>query len=338
VLNYNFSTNEGSGAFGSGCVTLNPGDFTTSGVQTARLNAAVTADSPGPCGSPPFGVLPLTIAVTWTASSPALTNSGQQRFACAGYTNESRSTNSGAGAGATIAFTSEAFSGTFDVSQGSITMRSQQIHAQGAVPPDTCTQSIGKGAFGGFQVAGNYHTTTVQGFANFSTPDFTPPFVFIGVNRIAKTSSPPGGPTTSSSETDLTLSVTSDDLNGFGCWVINAGDFTVGSALTAAALRTTITDQTPACDQSNNDLGPLPVQVDVVWVGPGPVSTILGTNQIACASYQNTTTAMATLNGGASATISLSRLSGSLTAPAQVGTTETRTDASGALNADCTFH
>lgn len=336
VLNYNFSTDQGFGASGSGCVTLSPGDFVTSGVQTATLHATVTADSPGPCGFPPFGVLPLTIAVTWTASSPALTISGQQRFACAGYTNESQSTSSGAGAGATIAFSSETFSGTFDVSQGSINIGSRRLHAQGAVPPDTCAQSIGKGAFGGFQAAGTYHTTSEQAFANFSTPDFTPPFVFVGVNRIAKTSSPPGGPTTSSNETQLTLSVTSNELNGSGCWVINPGDFTATSDQTAAAVHTTITAETPAC-YNNNDLNPPSVAVDVVWAGPGPISTILGTSQISCAGYHNTTTTMATLNGGATASISLGTL-GPLSAPAQVGMTDTRTDASGTLDADCTFH
>ncbi len=330
-LFYDFSSESG---FGEGCVFLNPSDFTVSSdLQTATLSTTIAQDTPT-CGFPPFGTLP-TIDVTWTASTPVLSFSGTGRFACVGYTNESRSSNSSDGANATATL-APALSGSFAATRASILSSDQLIHAQGAVPPDTCAQGFGKGAFGGFLAAGTYSQNVVQANANLFPNDPSMPLIFVTVRRIAGTSRPLSGVATSTNETDLDVFVQSSTLSGSGCFVIDPTNFTVSSDLTSAALHSKLTGQTPTC-QSNNSLSP-PLNVDVTSSGPGPISTISGDSQIACQRYHSVTSSRQTINGSGTATIALDAFTSSFTTTAAIGTSDSRTTATGVLAPTCTLN
>jgi hypothetical protein len=160
--------------------------------------------------------------------------------------------------------------------------------------------------------------------------------MFVTVRRIAGTSSPLGGVATSTNETDLDLFVQSSTLSGSGCFVIDPTNFTDSSDLTSAALHTKLTGQTPTC-RSSNSLS-LPLNVDVTWSGPGPISSINGNGQIACQQYHSVTGSRQTINGSATANIALDAFTSSFTTTGAIGTSDSRTTATGVLAPTCTLH
>ncbi len=334
-LFYNYSFFDGTNyLFGGGCVVLNPSEFTlASGLQTATLAVTIMPDTPT-CGFQ-NGPLPLTIDVSWTASTPVLSVTSNGRFACSGYTNESTQNNNGDGANATAIIS--ALTGSFAAQTASLSNRDQKIHAQGANPPDTCAQGIGRGAFGGFPAAGNYRQNVVEADALFFPTDPSQPLVFITLKRIDATSSPLGGTTTKTAETDLNIFIQSSTLSGSGCFVIDPTSFTVSTDLTSAVLHTTLTGQEQAC-QPNNSLATFPLSVDVTWSGPGPISSIGSDSQIACQQYNSVSSGAQMINGSPLATISLGGFTGSFSTPGAVGTSDTRTQAAGVLATGCGFH
>ena len=334
-LSYNYSFFDGTDyLYGNGCVVLNPSDFTlASNLQTATLATTITTDS-ATCGYQ-NGPLPLTIDVTWSASTPVLSVTSNDRFACAGYTKDSRQSNNGDGANATA--TISALTGSFAAQTASLSSHDQQITAQGAVPPDTCAQGIGRGAFGGFPTAGNYKQNVVEADALFFPTDPSQPLVFITLKRINATSSPLGGTPTTTAETDLEIFIQSDTINGSGCFVIDPAAFTVSSDLTSAVLNTTLTGQERACRPGNN-LTSFPLSVDVTWSGPGPISTIGGDGQIACQQYHSVSSGSQMINGSPTATISLGAFTGTFSTEGALGTSVSRNQVAGVLAPGCGFH
>jgi len=334
-LSYSYSFFDGTDyLYGSGCVLLNPSDFTlASTLQTATLATTITPDS-ATCGYQ-NGPLPLIIDVRWTASTPVLSIASNGRFACGDYTKASMLTNSSAGADATA--TISALDGSFAAQTASIGKQDQHITAQGAVPPDTCAQGIGRGAFGGFPAAGSYQQNVVEADALFLATDPSQPTVFITLKRINATSTPLGGTPTTTAETDLELFVQSDTINGSGCFVIDPSAFTVSSDLTSAALNTTLSGQERAC-RSGNDLTSFPLSVAVTWSGPGPISTIGSDGQIACQQYHSVSSGSQTINGSPTATISIGGFTGTFSTQGAVGSSVSRNQVAGILAAGCGFH
>jgi hypothetical protein len=341
-VSYSFSFFDGVNyIFGNGCVVVPGSDFTVdSKLQTASLNAAITSTTPT-CGFPENGPVPSNISVTWTASSPVVSLTGDRRFACAGYTNEIRSINSSDSASGTATLEGT-LPGSFPAFQAFLRSQTIQTFAQGAVPPDTCAQFIGRGAFGGFPAAGNYHQSVIEGDANLFPTDPSTPLVFVNLKRIASTSSPIGGTPSSVDETDLNLFVQSDTLSGSGCFVIDPTNFTVSSDLTSAQLDTQLTAGTAVCG-SNNSM-PLPLNVDVTWSGPGPISTIGDDLHIACQQYHSLTSSSQTINGSPAASITLTipgtpaTTLGPFPAQGALGSSDSRTQAAGVIGSGCSLH
>jgi hypothetical protein len=326
--------------FAGGCVLIDPTNLTISqGLKSATLKTTVDLSTPT-CGFAENGPLPGTIVASWIESTPVLSLTGDDRFACAGYTKETRTVGSSDGTNATAAI--QLLAASFTAQQSSIFQQVQNSFAQGAVPPDTCAQSIGRGAFGGFPAAGDYRQTTIEADAELFPTDPSVPQVFVVLKRIVSTSSPLGGATTTTNETDLSLFVQSDTLQVSGCFVIDPASFTINSDLTSAALQTTVTDQNQGCQPNNNVSAALGVNVS--WSGPGPISTLSGAGQIACAQYHDVSSSAQTINGSPAVNVTLSDpvtgtiIAGPLPAQGALGSLVSRTTAAGVLGPNCGFH
>jgi hypothetical protein len=331
---------DGSFLFAGGCVMINPANLTISqGLKSAALTTTVDL-STQTCGFAENGPLPGTIVVSWTQATPVLSITSDDRFACAGYTRETKTVGSSDGTNATAAI--QLLAASFTAQQSSIFQQVQDIFAQGAVPPDTCAQGIGRGAFGGFPAAGDYRQTTVEADAQLFPTDPSMPLVFVTLKRTVSTSSPLGGVTTTTTATDLSLFIQSDTLQVSGCFVIDPTNFTVSSDLTSASLQTTVSDQNQTC-QPNNNL-PAALGLNVSWSGPGPISTLSGAGQIACDQYHDLSSSAQTINGSPAVSITLSDptaetiIAGPLPAQGALGSLDGRTTAAGVLGPNCGFH
>jgi hypothetical protein len=202
-------------------------------------------------------------------------------------------------------------------------------HAQGAVPPDSCHASVGRGAGRPTPAAGNYHTT-LQDASLFS---FDGGFLQLDVARNTKTANPLTGSSTSSDETDFVLS--SSTLSTGGCFVINAQDFTITAS--SASLHTVLTGNTPACNGGTNPVSPDPFPVDVSWIGTSPVATARTDGQYSCLGYRFQTGAVQVVDGVADATVSMPGLTTTFPGAGSLGSVDTRTHADGTPVPGCFF-
>jgi hypothetical protein len=326
-----------SGVSGGGCVILtNPADFSiSSDLHTAALHTTVT-DGTQLCGGPLNLPLPIQIDVTWSGVGPIETSNDAGTFACSGYTSESHTTDTSNNANANLSISSLA--GSFPTTAAGMGIRSQTIHAQGATPPDTCGGGIGgKGAGRGLPAAGNSVFTRTEADASLFSPDPSTPQMFVSASANTSTSNPLGGPATASSETDVLLFINSPSVNGFGCFVVNSSDLSISPDLASANLHTTLTADTPACGGGSNSLGPLPLTLDVSWVGSGPIATTRDDGQLACGAYHTQTNLVQTVNNGGASTISISGVTGSFSGPGSTASNTTRVHADGVADPACTF-
>ena len=330
-----------SGVSGGGCVILsNPGDFAVaSDLQSASLHTTIT-DTTQLCGGPINLTLPVQIDATWTGIGPIESTNDASTFACSGYTAETHSTDASNNANATLSISS--LTGSFSATSAGMGIRNQAVHAQGAVPPDSCGGGAGgKGAGRGLPAAGNYVFTRSEADASLFSSDPSAPQGFISASANTNTSNPLGGPSTSSNEIDVLLFLNSPTVNGFGCFVVSSSDLTISTDLSSANLHTTLTADTPACNGGSNSLTPLPLTVDVAWVGTGPIATTRDDSQLACGGYHTETSALQTVNNGGTATVSISGpISGLTGATSGTGTTSsstTRVHADGVAVPACTF-
>ena len=337
---FTFLNSDGSFVFGNGCIFLaDPSQFTLdSKLQTAFLNTTIANDQT--CGFA-NGPIPQSISVTWSAASPVLSQSGNQHFACSGYTLQTMSSNSSDSASATATITfapPQTGPGTFPSFQASLLSQTIQTFAQGTVPADTCAQGIGRGSFGGFPAAGNYHNTVTEAIADVFPTDPSIQVIEVDVKRISSTSAPLAGPATSTNETDVNVYIQSNTLSGFGCFRVDPANFTVSSDLTSAQLNAQLDSGTPTCQSGT--ISP-PFDLNVSWAGPGPISSITGNSSIACAQYHSVSSSSQTINGSPTATITLTipgapaTILGPFTTTGAVGSTDSRTQAAGVLASNC---
>jgi hypothetical protein len=326
-----------SGVSGGGCVILtNPADFTVSSdLQTAALHTTVT-DASQLCGGPINLPLPIQIDATWSGAGPIETTNDAGTFACSAYTSETHTTDTSNNANATLSIS--ALAGSFTTTVGGMGVRTQTVHAQGAVPSDACGGGIGgKGAGRGLQPAGNYVSTRTEADSSLFSPDPSMPQMFVSASANTNTSNPLGGPATASSETDVLLFVNSPSVNGFGCFVVSSSDLSISPDLSSANLHTTLTADTPACDGGSNSLAPLPLTLDVAWLGSGPIATTRDDGQLACGAYHTQTNVLQTVNNGGSSTISISGVTGSFSGSGSTASNTTRVHADGVAEPACTF-
>lgn len=145
-------------------------------------------------------------------------------------------------------------------------------------------------AAGGGLGPGSYTFTGTSASAYFGGFKGGPPQATfsVSVNRGLNSFEPEDGSTTVVQNTMVFFTqFDSTGAGGFGCFIIPAGDFMVGSDLQSAALHTTLTS-TNVCPGFGKPLGaatsgsgtpglggglPLPITVNVTWSGVGVVST-----------------------------------------------------------------
>jgi len=322
---------------GNGCVFLtNPADFTVSSdLQTASLHTTITDSNPS-CGGVSIP-LPLTFDVTWTGLGPIENSHNVSQFGCAGYSLETQTSDSSNNASATASI-QKALTGSFTSAFAFMGIRDQMVHAQGAVPTNNCGGGIGgKGAGRELSPAGNYEITRVEANADLFSSDPSQPQMFLSAFVDVGTSMPSPGAPTSTSETDVSFFISGLTVNGGGCFRINPADFTISSDLSTAALHTTLTAQSPACQGASNSLWVPSVQLDVTWVGTGPIATTSGDGQFACGSYRMETSGMQVINNGGTSTISLTGFTGSFTGVGGLGSSDNRIHAQGVAAPSCTF-
>jgi hypothetical protein len=334
-----FDISNVQGVSGNGCVFLtNPADFTMgSDLQTAALHTTITDANPT-CGGVNGLSLPLTFDVTWTGSGPIENSHAVTQFGCIGYTLETQTSDTSNNADGTVSI-QNALTGSFGSSLGSIGIRDQTIHAQGPVPSPNCAGGIGgKGGPGGLTPAGNYHTRHVEANTDvFPTGDPSQPQLGLSASIDQNTSMPSDGVATSTSETDVSIFLSSPQVSAFGCWRINPADFTIAGDLSTAALHTTLTADGPSCQGQSNSLSQPTLQLDVIWVGAGPIATTGGSSQFSCESYRSEASDLEVINNGGATTISVSGLNGPLTGVAGLGSNDTHVHASGVPLKTCTF-
>jgi hypothetical protein len=276
-----------TGACGAGCFIPDGASDFTSSSTSAVLKTTVT-DSTRACqGNPVTGFTrPFTVSVTWTSVGSNFSSSGVGRYACGGYTSETRTTTSGSTATNATASTSLFPGSTFTVSGANLSSFDQRIHVQGT-PLDACTQLGGKGAGGGPQPAGNYRFVSKQASLSIVPTDPSQPPLNVFVTTFTNVSSPAGGPTTTQNETDLNIFQATFPQSIAGCFIIPSSAFTIGSGLQSASLHASIDPTTQPCPQSINSGLPASFTANVIWTGTGPVATFKTDSSFSCASLHS---------------------------------------------------
>ncbi len=309
----------------------NSSDFkVTSDAQSANLHKTLTPNTPGCGGSVTSDIV---VDITWTGAGPIQSTTTSNQFSCNGYTDESQGTDS-----------DNAGPATFDITglAGLITTPDPQTfhfsssleHVQGAVPPDSCHGSVGRGAGRATPAAGNYHTTFQNAVTNGSSSDGTTSLsMFVGANT--STSNPVSGGSTSTSETDLEFNLFGPTVSAGGCFVINSGDFRLSAS--TASLHTVLTGATPACGGGSNVLPTDPFAIDMTWTGTAPVGTTRTNQQFACLNYHFQTSRVQVVDSVADAQVSMPGLIGTLPSSSTIGSIDTRTHADGTPAAGCFF-
>jgi hypothetical protein len=303
----------------------NSGDFNVApDLSSASLHKTVAMDNPGCGGSLTSDIV---VDISWTGAGPVQSTHIASRFLCSGYTAESQGSDS-----------NNAGPATFDITGlgGPITAPDPQVfhfgsslaHVQGAVPPDTCHGSLGKGAGRPTPAAGDYQTT----FQDASVSSFSNGFFFLDANRTTSASNPLVGPSTSSAQTQVNFSTGAVG----GCFLINSGDFTLGAS--SASLHTVLTSDTSTCNGEPNFVQPGDTfPIDAQWAGTSPVATTGVNSQYSCLSYRFQTSVAQSVDSVATVTVSMPGMSGVIPDPGNLGSIDTRTHADGTAATGCTF-
>jgi len=316
------------GVCGGGCfVPDGAADFTFS--STAAVLKTTVTSTTLPClGGPPISLpTPFTVNVTWTTVGSIFSSSGTGRYACGGYTSETRTTNSGSTATNATATTS-LLTGTFTIAGANLSTFDQRIHAQGT-PLDTCNQLGGKGAGFGPLAAGNYRFVSSSASLTIAPADPSQASINMFVNTFSNTSSPSGGPTTTQAETDLNIFESAFPQFISGCFVLPSSAFTIGSGLQSASLHASIDSTTTPCPHGNNSGLPAAFTVNVTWTGNGPVASFRSDSTSSCASL-HTVSAILGTNINATASGGLSGIADSFTTTqAGMGTNDSTTHIQG---------
>jgi hypothetical protein len=146
--------------------------------------------------------------------------------------------------------------------------------------------------------AGTGRTTILSANYSFSPADSSQSQINISVNDQTNQSNPFSGPSTITHETDVFIDIYTDSGDLGGCFIPdNASDFTISSDLQSASLHTTITEATSVC-QGEPVSFQLPLTVDVVWTGSGPLLPVKSTVHSLCGGFHVQTLATVSSQGG----------------------------------------
>jgi hypothetical protein len=248
--------------------------------------------------------LPVTLDVTWTGAKAIAISRDDRRFNCLTYSSETLTTNRSNNATAT-ASVSPLFASPFTADQAGFSSNDQREHVEGTIQQACEFFGIGgKGAGPSAPPAGNYENTSSM--AGLFGSDSRGDSINVFANAITNVSMQLGGTSTNTVETDVEVFVSGPVINGSGCYVLaTPPDFAI-TGVQSASLHTVITDATPACQNSSNNI-PLPLTVDATWTPQGPVAATSDVSRFACLNY-STETNSARSSIQATATISLTPL------------------------------
>ena len=282
----------GNGFFG-GCYQIDPSSFALS-TNAATLNVTIT-DATVPCDFPGNIPTPFTVNVTWTGIGPVSNNRSVQILSCGTYHLDTTITSvvNNASAAGTLA---PVFPDQFAAAQFQL-LRSddERIHAEGPSPTVFgCQPSPGIPGGAGPPPAGDYTSASTRaGFDLFDPIAGTDVGLF--VTRSTQTSSPKGGPSTTQSEFDVRINFFGPGTFAFGCFQLTTADFS-SSGVTGATLNKVITTDTPTCQPGGAANIPLPLTVNVVWTGAGPVASTRGVGDMTCLTYRSEGNSLAVTN------------------------------------------
>lgn len=276
----------------SGCYQINPSTFTLT-TTAATLNAMIT-DSTLTCDGQPSGIATsFTVNVTWTGIGPVSNNQSQQLLGCGNYHLDQTLTSvvNNASAAGTLA---PIFPDQFVAPQFQL-LRSddERIKAEGPTPTVFgCQPAPGIPGGAGPPPAGDYFGDSTQaGFDLFDPIAGTDLGVF--VTKSTQTSNPKGGPSTTQDEFDVRINFFGPGTFGFGCFPLTSTDFS-SNGVTGATLNKYISTDTPTCGGTATI--PLPLSVNVVWTGAGPVASTRGIGDFTCLTYRSQGTSLAVTN------------------------------------------
>ena len=285
---------------GGGCYDIAPGELTFS--TSAAAIHAVIADTTGTCGQPPGNLpTPFTLDVTLTGIGPINTGRLLSSLTCGGYRAETTVTNTINNASG-VASIDPVLAGQFTQSQFQLLRTDDtRVHAQG-VSPETCQPAPGIPGGAGPPPAGDYTSASTE--ASLFLFSDTGSSINVDVTKSTSTSRPQGAPSTTTAEFDVRIDIFGGGVFEFGCFKLTAGDFS-SSGVTAATLNTIFTSSTPTCDNSGPVTLPLPLTVNVVWTGSGPIVTERSQSNFSCLTYRANGTSLDQMNNAnVSATIS----------------------------------
>lgn len=298
----NLSVFDGS-TFSYGCFVIDPSAFNiSSDLASASVDATVT-DSTPTCGLTGSMTLPLTVDVAWTGVGPLNSRHTTSKSDCGSFHTESLNNSSGNPATATATL-SPTISGSFDSNVGTALSSGDNLtHVEGTAAP-LCMVG-GAPAEPGPLPAGTYRNASLGASQQLVDPA-TGTFLQVTASTITAAANPMIGPSTSTTQTKVSVSLNGSDVNGFGCFVVtDPGAFALSKDLSSASLHTTLTEANAPCGPFPNDFTALPLTVDVTWTGIGPSASARSSSQSTCPTFRMESSDLQ-LNNNSSAVAALS--------------------------------
>ncbi len=290
----------GNGTGFNGCFNVAPADFTFS-PTSATLHTTLTTNSVT-CNGPNGGVpLPVTIDATWSANGPTFQNRNGSQLVCGPYSLQTTTAGVNTGANATASM-APALTGTF-TGQGNVSSTDTRQHAQG-VEPDNC-QPFGALAGGaGPPPAGDYQNSFVITDFFVQNPGDFQPSLEVSIFETSQVSTPKVGSPSTTTQFQANIFSNAGGVFSFGCFDITPAQFSNNGVL-SAELNTTFTADSPLCFPGSQVTLALPLTVDVVWTGTGPVATTHSDGSLTCLTYRLQSSGLTqTNNENVTATIS----------------------------------
>ena len=323
-------------ASASACVLLAPGQFAVDpALHSAALHVAIDSTTPT-CYGPGSLLPPTTLDVTWAATGPIEIFRNISHGSCSTSSTDTVSTDTGNNAVATVSISPE-FGAPFTVNPSGIGSNDTRSQTTGVADPACNGPGVpgGIGPFPGFHPTGKYEFGSSQADVFGFSPDPTLPSVGLTVFQNISISNPRGGPSSSSIQMTLGLSINNPDptgVSGFGCYVIDPSTFAISTATSSASLHVVLNAQ-PSCNGLTSTL-PLPLTVDATWTGALLVQQ--GTAKLTCLDYSAQSNYTSEGMGIANTSVTVSALPTSFTSQGDLFANDSKIQAKGTAQLPCT--
>jgi len=168
--------------------------------------------------------------------------------------------------------------------------------------------SVPAGAFGGFITPGHQAGTGAYGFSTLSDASGNSLFVQVSAGLVTFKPRHPSGSLITQPGNVVSLSISSQGIYGFGCWLMPASDFVLNPDLSAtlslnsadprvqecpgAPIGTPLLGARPALPADGVILGIVqPVQLTSTWASSGPATAKRSTTKVTCGPFASITEA-----------------------------------------------